>query len=331
MYRRDVGGDLVRLVRGVRGKVAMQTELIVRFDYGSRVPWATRRDDGRLGMVSGPDRILIDTPVELKGENMHTVGNFSVCEGEEIPFMFSRSLSYREDPEKLNAAVALDRVEKFWTGWSAPFQNHSEWSEPMLRSLITLKALSHWETGGIVAAATTSLPEKIGGTRNWDYRYCWLRDATMTLYALMETGFLDEAKAWREWLLRAAAGSPDQLQIMYGVAGERWLEEYVVPWLPGYEGSAPVRIGNAASSQVQLDVYGEVVEAMYVARKHGLKTEAPELGVGSGAHRASGKDLGSTRRRHLGVSRRTAAFHAFQGDGVGRLRPRHPLGGRIRP
>jgi GH15 family glucan-1,4-alpha-glucosidase len=275
MYRRDATSDLVRLVRGVRGKVAMQTELIIRFEYGSRVPWVTRRDDGQLQMVSGPDRIIIDTPVELKGEDMRTVGSFCVSEGEEVPFMVSRNLSYRKEPERLDATAALDRVEKFWTGWVAPFQNHSEWSEPMLRSLITLKGLTHWETGGIVAAATTSLPEKIGGTRNWDYRFCWLRDATLTLYALVETGFLDEAKAWREWLLRAAAGSPDQLQIMYGVAGERRLEEYEVPWLPGYENSAPVRVGNAAATQVQLDVYGEVVDAMYVARRHGLKTEEP--------------------------------------------------------
>ncbi|HTW36163.1 MAG TPA: glycoside hydrolase family 15 protein [Rhizomicrobium sp.] len=275
MYRRDAVGDLIRLVRGVRGKVAMQTELIIRFEYGSRVPWVTRRDDGRLQMVSGPDRIMIDTPVELKGEDMHTTGDFCICEGEEIPFVFSRGLSYRKEPEKLDTAAAFDRVEKFWTGWSAPFQNHCEWSEQMLRSLITLKGLTHWETGGIVAAATTSLPEKLGGTRNWDYRFCWLRDATLTLYALVETGFLDEAKSWREWLLRAAAGSPDQLQIMYGLAGERRLEEYEVPWLPGYENSAPVRVGNAAASQTQLDVYGEVVDAMYVGRKHGIQAEAP--------------------------------------------------------
>jgi GH15 family glucan-1,4-alpha-glucosidase len=273
MYRRDAVGDLVRLVRGVRGKVAMRTELIVRFEYGSRIPWVTRCDDGRLKLVSGPDRIMLDTPVELKGEDMRTVGNFCVSEGDEVPFMFSRSLSYRKDPEKLDTAEALERVEKFWKGWSAPFQNHSEWSELMLRSLITLKALTHWETGGIVAAATTSLPEKIGGTRNWDYRYCWLRDATLTLYALVETGFFDEAKSWREWLLRAAMGSPDQLQIMYGVAGERRLEEYEVPWLPGYENSTPVRVGNAAAGQIQLDVYGELVDAMYVGRKHGLSTE----------------------------------------------------------
>jgi len=273
MFRRDAVTDLVRLVRGVRGKVAMHTELVVRFDYGSRVPWVTRHEDGRLQLVSGPDRLLLDTPVHLKGEDMRTRGRFDVSEGEEVPFMLARSLSFRKEPEKLDAAAALHRVREYWAGWIEPFQNHSEWSDVMLRSLITLKALTHWETGGIVAAATTSLPEKIGGARNWDYRYCWLRDATLTLYALVETGFLEEARRWRQWLMRAAAGSPDQLQIMYGVAGERRLEEYEVPWLPGYEGSAPVRIGNAAAEQIQLDVYGEIVEAMYVARKRGLKIE----------------------------------------------------------
>ncbi|HUO93507.1 MAG TPA: glycoside hydrolase family 15 protein [Rhizomicrobium sp.] len=275
MFRRDGVSDVVRLVHGLKGKVEMQIELIVRFEYGSRVPWVTRRDDGRLQLISGPDRLLLDTPVELRGEDMRTVGEFEVTEGQQVAFMLSRSLSYRAEPEKLDAAAALEQIKKFWSDWAKPFQNHCEWSKLMLRSLITLKGLSHWETGGIAAAATTSLPEKIGGSRNWDYRYCWLRDATLTLFALVETGFLDEARRWREWLLRAAAGSPDQLQIMYGVAGERRVDEYEVSWLAGYENSAPVRIGNAAADQIQVDVYGEIVEAMYVARKRGLRTEAP--------------------------------------------------------
>jgi GH15 family glucan-1,4-alpha-glucosidase len=279
MFRRDAVTDLVRLVRGVRGKVAMRTELIVRFEYGSRIPWVTRHDDGRLELVSGPDRLLLDTPVELKGEDMRSVVCFEVSEGDEVPFMLARNLSFRKEPEKLDMTAALNRAREFWTGWSEPFQNDSEWSGIMLRSLITLKGLTHWETGGIVAAATTSLPEKLGGARNWDYRYCWLRDATLTLYALMETGFFEEARRWGQWLMRAAAGSPDQLQIMYGVAGERNLNEYEVPWLPGYEQSVPVRIGNAAASQIQLDVYGELVEAMYVARKHGLKIEGSSWGL----------------------------------------------------
>jgi GH15 family glucan-1,4-alpha-glucosidase len=273
MYRRDSVADLVRIVRGIRGKVAMRTELVVRFEYGLRIPWVTRRDDGRLQFISGPDRLLLDTPVELRGEHMRTVGDFEVSEGEEVPFMLSRNLSFRKECERLDPTAALERVRTFWKGWISPFKNDSEYSEPMLRSLITLKALTHWETGGIVAAATTSLPEQIGGTRNWDYRYCWLRDATLTLYALVETGFLDEAQRWRTWLLRAAAGSPEQLQIMYGVAGEQRLQEYEVPWLPGYEGSAPVRIGNAAATQIQLDVFGELADAMFVARQHGLNDE----------------------------------------------------------
>ena len=275
MFRRDGVTDLVRLVCGIKGTVAMHTEIIVRFEYGSRIPWVTRCDDGRLQMVSGPDRILIDTPVELEGKDMKTFGAFEVHEGEQIGFMMTRNLSYRAAPARLDVSAAYDRIRNYWSDWSKPFQNHSEWSSHMLRSLITLKALSHWETGGIVAAGTTSLPEKLGGSRNWDYRYCWLRDATLTLYALVETGFLEEARRWRDWLLRAAAGSPEQLQILYGVAGERRVDEYEVPWLPGYENSAPVRVGNAAASQVQLDVYGELADAMYMARHRGLEAQAP--------------------------------------------------------
>ena len=275
MFRRDNVSDLVRLVRGVRGKVAMETELVVRFEYGSRIPWVTRRDTGRLQLVSGPDRLLLDTPVALQGKDMRTMGAFEIDEGQEVAFSLCWSLSFRPEPEPLDTAAALERVKRFWTGWASSYRGVHEWSEPVLRSLLTLKALSHWETGGIVAAATTSLPEKLKGSRNWDYRYCWLRDATFTLYAFVETGFYDEAKAWREWLLRAAAGTPEQLQILYGVAGERRLHEYSATWLPGYEGASPVRIGNAASDQVQLDVYGELIEAMYVARKAGIKTEAP--------------------------------------------------------
>ena len=275
MYRRGGVSDLFRLVRGLRGKVEMHTELVVRFEYGSRVPWVTREEDGRLQLISGPDRLLLDTPVHMFGEDMKTIATFEVEEGQEIGFSLSRNPSYRPLPPRIDASDALGIVKKYGATWSAPFQDHSEWSPQILRSLLTLKALTHWETGGIVAAGTTSLPEQLGGARNWDYRYCWLRDATFTLFALTESGFYEEAKAWRTWLMRAAAGSPDQLQIMYGVAGERRLEEYEVPWLPGYEGAGPVRIGNAAANQIQLDVYGEVVESMYVARKHGVTTEAP--------------------------------------------------------
>jgi GH15 family glucan-1,4-alpha-glucosidase len=274
LHRRDGAADLVRLVRGLRGSVSMRTELIVRFDYGAAVPWVTRREDGRLQMISGPDRLLLDTAVELRGEDMRTLGDFDVKAGEEVAFVLTWTPSYKPEPEPIAATTALRDAEAFWSRWVKPFKPMGEWSDAVLRSLLTLKALSHWETGGIVAAATTSLPEQLGGSRNWDYRFCWLRDATFTLYALMEVGFLDEAKAWRDWLLRAAAGSPDQLQIMYGVAGERRLDEYTVPWLTGYEGAAPVRIGNAAAGQVQLDVYGEVLDALYVGRRAGLGADA---------------------------------------------------------
>jgi GH15 family glucan-1,4-alpha-glucosidase len=274
MSRRDGVSDLIRMVRGVRGTMTMAMELIVRFDYGAAVPWVTRRDDGRLELIAGPDRLILDTSVPLRGEDMRTVGEFDVVAGQDVTFTLSWTPSYHSDPEPLPAASALSQVEQFWARWSSTFKPQSEWSDAVLRSLLTLKGLSHWETGGIVAAATTSLPEKIGGARNWDYRYCWLRDAAFTLFALMQSGFLDEAKAWRQWLLRAVAGSPDKLQIMYGVAGERRLDEYVASWLPGYEGSTPVRIGNAAAGQVQLDVFGEVIGALYIARRSGLAAEA---------------------------------------------------------
>jgi len=274
LSRRGAVSDVVRMVRGISGSVAMRTELIVRFDYGSVVPWVTQPDDGRLQIISGPDRLLLDTSVPLHGQDMRTVGEFEVAAGQEVGFVLTWTPSYKAEPEPMSAAKALKEVESFWSDWAAAFKPAGEWSDAVLRSLLTLKALSHWETGGIVAAGTTSLPEQLGGSRNWDYRFCWLRDATFTLLALMEAGFLEEARAWRDWLLRAAAGSPDQLQIMYGIAGERRLDEYEVPWLRGYEGAAPVRIGNAAAGQVQLDVYGEVLDALYLARRAGLATDA---------------------------------------------------------
>ncbi len=274
LSRRDSVSEVVRVVRGISGTVAMHSELIVRFDYGTQIPWVTRREDGRLQMIAGPDRLLLDSPVELRGEDMRTKGEFEVKAGEEVGFVLTWTASYKADPQRVSAAACLKEAEAFWSGWASSFKPEGEWSAAVLRSLLTLKALSHWETGGIVAGATTSLPERLGGSRNWDYRFCWLRDATFTLFALMEAGFFDEAKAWRNWLLRAAAGSPDQLQIMYGIAGERRLDEFTVPWLKGYEGATPVRIGNAAAGQVQLDVYGEVLDALYVGRRAGLAADA---------------------------------------------------------
>jgi GH15 family glucan-1,4-alpha-glucosidase len=275
MYRRDGSSELVRIVRGLQGQVSMRTELVVRFDYGAIVPWASQQQDGRLLFVAGPDRLLLDTAVQTHGEDFRTVGDFTVGEGEEASFVLNWSPSFRAAPPPLSGAElgeARKQVDSYWTGWATAFKPPERWGDAVLRSLLTLKALAHWETGGIVAAGTTSLPEKLGGPRNWDYRYCWLRDATFTLYALIGAGFLDEAKAWHEWLLRAVAGAPDDLQIVYGVAGERRLEEYEIPWLPGYEGAAPVRVGNGAVKQLQLDVYGEVLDAFYVARCAGLST-----------------------------------------------------------
>jgi GH15 family glucan-1,4-alpha-glucosidase len=274
MARREGACDLMRVVRGVRGRLAMRTELVVRFDYGVIVPWVSRQEDGRLHFTAGPDRLTLSTPLELRGEGLRSVGECEIGEGDELTFALTWQPSWREDLPAPDPAAALAQVEAQWVEWSDKLPQGDQVSEAVRRSLVTLKALAHWETGGIVAAATTSLPEKIGGTRNWDYRFCWLRDATFTLYALLELGFVDEAEAWRAWLVRAVAGNPDDLQIMYGVAGERRLGEYEVPWLPGYEGSAPVRVGNAAAGQVQLDVYGEVLDALYVARKAGLAYDA---------------------------------------------------------
>ena len=270
MWRRDGASDLVRIVRGLRGTVKMSTELIVRFDYGRAIPWASRGSDGRLELIAGPNRLLLDTSVEVRGVNFTTKGDFEVSAGEEANFTLSWTPSWRPQPSRFAARDAQKQAETFWCEWGAPFRAPHKWSEAVLRSLLTLKALSHHETGGIVAAATTSLPERIGGVRNWDYRYCWLRDATFTLYALLASGFLEEAGAWRQWLLRAVAGNPADLQIMYGVAGERRLPEFEIPWLAGYQGSRPVRIGNAAASQIQLDVYGEVLDVLYLARRAGL-------------------------------------------------------------
>jgi GH15 family glucan-1,4-alpha-glucosidase len=275
MYRRNGSSEVVRIVRGVQGEVAMRLELVVRFDYGAVVPWVSQQDDGRLLFIAGPDRVLLDSSVKTHGEDLRTLGEFTLREGEEASFVLNWSPSFRAAPPSLSGeelAEARKQVHSFWTGWPAAFELPERWGDAVLRSLLTLKALAHWETGGIVAAGTTSLPEKLGGPRNWDYRYCWLRDATFTLYALIGAGFLDEAKAWHEWLLRAVAGSADDLQIVYGVAGERRLAEYEIPWLPGYEGSTPVRVGNGAVNQLQLDVYGEVLDAFYVARRAGLST-----------------------------------------------------------
>jgi GH15 family glucan-1,4-alpha-glucosidase len=266
--------DVVRIVVGEQGRVPMRTELEIRFGYGATVPWVSRLGDGTLRAIAGPDMLLLHTAVPLHGEDLRTVGEWEIEAGERAPFVLVYGPSHLPPPRPIDAEAALAQTEAGWRAWADRCQPAGEWSEAVTRSLITLKALTYRPTGGIVAAPTTSLPEQLGGVRNWDYRYCWLRDATLTLMALMNAGYYEEAEAWRDWLLRAVAGSPDQMQIMYGLAGERRLMEWQVPWLPGYEGARPVRIGNAAHAQLQLDVFGEVLDTLHQARRCGLAPSA---------------------------------------------------------
>jgi GH15 family glucan-1,4-alpha-glucosidase len=261
--------ELVRIVEGVRGEVAMRMELIIRFDYGSIVPWVRRTENG-IRAIAGPDCLELHTPLDLHGENFTTVSEFTIKAGQQIPLVMAWHPSHESLQRVCDAKKVLDETEAWWQDWSSRCTYEGPYRNAVLRSLITLKALTYAPTGGVVAAPTTSLPEHIGGVRNWDYRFCWVRDATFTLYALMMCGQTSEALAWREWLLRAVAGNPSQINIMYGLAGERRLTELELEWLPGYENSAPVRIGNAAYKQLQLDIYGEILDAMHVARKNKL-------------------------------------------------------------
>ena len=270
-FRSDCS-EIVRLVIGTRGKLEMHTELILRFGYGAVVPWVTRLENGALRAIAGPNMAVLRTPVHIKGKDMTSVGEFTIGRGETIPLVLTYARSHKTPPEALDPTAALEATEKFWKDWSAKCRPAGAWSAAVKRSMITLKALTYAPTGGIVAAPTTSLPEQLGGQRNWDYRFCWLRDATLTLLGAMHAGYYEEAQAWREWLLRAVAGSPDQLQNMYGIGGERRLAEWVADWLPGYEKSAPVRIGNAAHTQLQLDVFGEIMDVHHQARRCGLST-----------------------------------------------------------
>jgi GH15 family glucan-1,4-alpha-glucosidase len=248
----------------------MCSELILRFGYGTAVPWVTRMPDGRLRAIAGPDMVMVDSPVAMHGEGMTTVARFTVAAGQTVPFTLTFGPSHLPPPEPVAIEDALHDTERFWSEWTRRCRVGAPWSEAVSRSLITLKALTFTPTGGIVAAPTTSLPEKIGGKRNWDYRFCWLRDATFTLLALMDSGYYEEAHAWRDWLHRAVAGSPEQVQIMYGIAGERRLTEWEVTWLPGYEGSHPVRCGNSAYMQLQLDAHGQVMDTFHQARRAGV-------------------------------------------------------------
>ncbi|HEY2354701.1 MAG TPA: glycoside hydrolase family 15 protein [Gaiellaceae bacterium] len=277
MPPRGEAPDIVRIVEGVRGRVDFRSELTIRFGYGSVVPWVRKRthEENTRVALAGPDALCFRTPAPTRGEDMHTVSEFTVDEGERVPFILTWFPSNADVPERIDSEQALADTESYWREWSesCPLDVPEVWAPHVRRSLIVLKALTYQPTGGIVAAPTTSLPELIGGVRNWDYRYCWLRDATLTLLALLHCNHDDEAGEWRRWLMRAIAGDPADLQVMYGVGGERRLSEFEAPWLDGYEGSSPVRIGNAASEQFQLDVYGEVIDCLYQARMHGLNAD----------------------------------------------------------
>ena len=267
MPPRGQASDLVRLVTGKAGRVDMQMELILRFGYGADVPWVSRLEDGTLRAIAGPDMAVLRTSVPIRGEDMTTVADFTVEAGETTPFVLSYCASNNAPPPPIDPEESLDVTRRFWTAWSSQTTVDGPYEEAIKRSLLTLKALTYAPTGGLIAAPTTSLPEQFGGTRNWDYRYCWIRDATLTLLGFMNAQHFDEARAWTEWLHRAVAGSPGDMRIMYGIAGERRLMEWEADWLPGYEGSKPVRIGNAAHQQFQLDVYGELMDVFHQGRK----------------------------------------------------------------
>jgi GH15 family glucan-1,4-alpha-glucosidase len=268
----SVASHLVRVIRGVRGHVPMRTEIVVRFDYGRLVPWVRKAHNG-IRAIAGPDSLRIQSDVPLRGENMTTVSDFDVAEGDTISFALTWHPSHVSAPHDVGTREMIERTSDWWRAWSERCTYDGEWRDVVVRSLVTLKALTHTATGGIIAAPTTSVPEALGGVRNWDYRYCWVRDATFTLLALASGGYRDEAREWRDWMLRAVAGSPSELQIMYAVDGARRIPEWEVDWLPGYEASRPVRVGNAASGQRQLDVYGELLDALYQCHSIGLPAE----------------------------------------------------------
>ena len=274
MPPRGNASDVVRLVRGARSRVRMRMQLVIRFGFGRDIPWVKQNADGSgLLAICGQDMAVLRTPVETRGEDFTTVAEFDVSEGDIVPFVLSYGPSHLPVPAPVDPAQALRDTESFWTEWRSHCTYDGEHRDLVMRSLITLKALTYAPTGGIVAAPTTSLPEKLGGGRNWDYRFCWLRDATFTLLALMNSGYMAEASAWHNWLLRAVAGSPDNMQIMYGIMGQRRLLEWEADWLPGYEGARPVRVGNAAHAQLQLDVYGELIDAFHQARMARLELD----------------------------------------------------------
>lgn len=287
MPPRHTHSHLMRMITCEHGQVDLRGELIMRFGYGQTVPWLTRIDRHTARAIAGPDMVVLRSSVPFHDEDFKTIGDFMIREGESFTFSLTYAPSHDELPHALDVAASLGSTERYWQEWASRNKIDGPYNDAVVRSLITLKALTYAPTGGMVAAPTTSLPEWIGGVRNWDYRFCWLRDATLTLLALMNAGYYDEARMWRDWLLRAAAGAPSQIQIMYGIQGERRLTEWIVPWLGGYEKSQPVRIGNAAYSQLQLDIFGEVMDALHQARVGGL------------GHQEAGWDLERALLAHL--------------------------------
>ena len=314
--------DVVRIVEGLSGRVAMSVELIVRFDYGSIMPWVRRCGDVLL-FTAGPDTLELAGTIAVEGQGMKTVAEFSVGAGERQWFTLNYRHSHIDTLPAIDPCQELEEADKLWHKWSGRSNIHSRWQEPVVRSLITLKALQYRPTGGIIAAPTTSLPEQPGGVRNWDYRFCWLRDATFALNALLLAGYIHEATQWREWLLRAVAGSAKDLQILYGITGVRRLDEYEIAWLPGYQGAAPVRVGNAASRQFQLDVYGEVMDTLHLARISGLDPEPEAWNLQVALLEFLESRLAASRRRNLGGPRPATAFHPLEDDGLGGFRSRH--------
>ena len=308
---------IVRVVEGIEGSVPMRMRMRPRFDYGKTKPWL-RMQDGILIATAGPDALELTADVEFREHEFQAEASFTPKVGERLGFVLTHRSSWDASPDPVDAAATMEATDAWWREWSGRSTYAGGWADEVQRSLITLKALIYAPSGGIVAAATTSLPEFVGGVRNWDYRYCWLRDASLTLDALMAAGYVEEATAWRDWVVRAVAGDPEDIQIMYGLGGERRLDEYELPHLKGYEGSAPVRIGNAASGQLQLDVYGEVVDAIYLAQKARDAADASRRRDRAPAPRVAGEALAGAGRRRLGGSGRSQAVRPLQGDGVGR-------------
>ena len=331
----DAHHDVVRIVEGVEGEVTMHLDLKVRFAYGRLLPWIQLHDH-QATLTAGPDALAFSSPVELTPDwdDARLEAEFTLRAGQRLPFTLAYYPSHElRQHVPIDAERELARTIQHWQSWTSHCRYEGPYRDAVIRSFITLKALTYQPTGGILAAATTSVPEELGGVRNWDYRFCWLRDATFTLDALMLGGYHEEAHAWRDWLLRATAGAPSQAQIMYGIAGRHRLTETTLPWLPGYEGSAPVRIGNAAYGQFQLDIYGEVLNSLYEARTHGIGKGIPTLwNLPRGGRRLRREELAAHRRRHLGDPQRQAPpLHALQAHGLGGHGPRREVRRAVRP